>query len=249
MDKNNMYLYTALLIIATLFLGVAYATIANVDLYISGDALIVPSEGVDIISATYKDSLNADIENSKVSMATKTMIKNIVVLENTKDAFLTLHIEMQNNTSKDLYFIETVKNDNFYKNSDGLANTQIAFELNGLKKFDKIDKDGGKTSFDLTFKYNMENNSEINDANRYLDSYLNFRFREIYNITYNGFINNGYTDKLIAGDENIITFEGEIPENITIIGDVNSTYIDGVLTLTDVKSDIIITKKGDENVE
>ena len=249
MNKKNFYLYTSLLIIATLFLGIAYATIANVDLYISGDALIMPNESIDIISATYKDSSNADLENSKVSMATKTVMKNTVMLEKDKSAFLTLHIEMQNNTSKDLYFIETIKNDNFYKNYDGLVNTQIVFELNGLKKFDKIEKNGGKANFDLTFKYNVEDASEIENANRYLDSYLNFRFREIYNITYNGFANNDYADKLIAGDDNIITFEGDIPESITVIGDVKSTYIDVVLTLTDVESDIVITKEGDENIE
>ena len=48
MFKNKFRLYTVLLIIATLFLGIAYADIANINLHITGDALIIPNENIEI---------------------------------------------------------------------------------------------------------------------------------------------------------------------------------------------------------
>lgn len=244
MYKKNVLLYSILLVIATLFLGIAYANIANIDMYISGDALIIPNENIEITAATYKDSLNANLTDSKVLTNAKTMMQSVVKLDNNIDSYITYTITIKNNTSNDLYYIDTIKNDAFYTNEFNELNTQIVYELNGINKYDKIDKNGGEITFDITFKY-ADNLDEIHTKNEILNSYLNFRFREVYSITYIGIKNNDYPDKLISGEEYIIPFIDDLPDNITITGDVSSSYINGILTLKDIKSDIVIIE-GDE---
>lgn len=240
---KNIRLYSALLVIATLFLGIAYANISSENLYINGDAAIISNESIEIVSVSYKESYSANIENSNILNYAKTLMQSTIELESDKDAYITFTVIVKNNTSKDLYYIDTIKSDDFYTNSNNELNTQLIYETYGINKYDKIDKNGGQITFDITFKYD-EAIEEIQETNQVLNSYLNFRFREVYSITYNGIANNNYVEKLVNGEEYTITFVDDIPENVMIIGDVSSSYINGVLTLTDINSDVVVLREG-----
>lgn len=244
MYKKNIGIYTSILIIATLFLGIGYANVSNINLSINGDATLIQNENIEIKSVTLKEELNANTSESKVLNVAKTLLQTKVVLGSDKSSYVTYRVAIENNTSDDLYFIDVLKNENFYTNSQGNVNTQIIYEVSGIKEYDVIEKDGGKLSFDLTFKYDVENSEVINTSNQELNSYLNFKFRKVYNITYIGFDYNNYPSKLISGEDCTITFQDELPVNVLVSGDVSSYYIDGVLTLTDISSDIVITKEG-----
>lgn len=246
MYKKNIGIYSTILIIATLFLGIGYANVSNINLSINGDATLISNENIEITSIVLKENFGANTEDSKVISTTKTLLQTKVILGSNKSSYLTYTITLKNNNPDDLYFINIIKNDNFYTNLLGELNTQIIYEISGIEEFDMIEKNGGELSFDLTFKYDVKNSELIDINNQELNSYLNFRFRKVYNITYIGFNYNNYPSKMISGENYTITFENELPVNVLVSGDVSSSYIDGVLTLTDILSDVVITKEGDE---
>lgn len=274
MYKKNVGLYSFLLVIATLFLGVAYANVTDTKLLITGDASIIigeePEESpqntneeetddvndkensndtedddegdLEIIDVGYKESLNANIEDSKVLNIAKTLLQSLVKLEKEENAYITFSVTIKNNTHNDLYYIETTKSDEFYHNLNEETNDQIIYELDGVNENTMIAKDGGEITFDLIFKYDNLNTEDIKEENQVLNSYLNFKFKKIYHITYVNIENNNYIDKLVDGENYTITFLNDIPDNVIVTGDVNSSYDNGVLTLTDINSDIVITK-------
>ena len=274
MYKKNVGLYSFLLVIATLFLGVAYANVTDTKLLITGDASIIVGEeleespqnnneeetddvndkensndtedddegDLEIIDVGYKESLNANIEDSKVLNIAKTLLQSLVKLEKEENAYITFSVTIKNNTHNDLYYIETTKSDDFYHNLNEETNNQIIYELDGVNENTMIAKDGGEITFDLIFKYDNLNTEDIKEENQVLNSYLNFKFKKIYHITYVNIENNNYIDKLVDGENYTITFLNDIPDNVIVTGDVNSSYDNGVLTLTDINSDIVITK-------
>ena len=242
MYKKSSYLLITLILISTFFLGIGYASISNIDLTIIGNATINPSENIEIISIQYKESSNPDLDKSNIINITKNIMQSKIQLNRDKDAYITYTVSVINNTPNDLNFIGVIKNNNFYTNSNDTFNSQIVYEIEGINDYEEIYKDGGTLTFDIKFKYNVANTDEILTSNGVLNSYLNFRFRKTYSIAYNGIINNDYPSRLIDGEVYNIDFKDDIPDNVLVIGDANSTYIDGVLTIKNVKSDIVVTK-------
>lgn len=242
MYKKSSYLLIVLIIISTIFLGVGYASVSNIDLTITGDATISPSENIEIISIQYKESSNPDLASLNSLNITKNIMQSKIQLNRDKDAYVTYTVTVKNNTPDDLNFIDVIKNNNFYTNNNDTFNSQIVYEIEGISTYEEIYKDGGTLTFDIKFKYNVANTEEILFANEILNSYLNFRFRKTYSITYNGFINNDYPSRLIVGEDYTIDFVDDIPDNILVTGEADSLYRDGVLTIKNVKSDIVVTK-------
>lgn len=71
---------------------------------------------------------------------------------------------------------------------------------------------------------------------------LNFDFRTFHNITYSGFTGT-YRDYVIDGGNLNVTFtSGDIPSSVGVVGATNN-YVNPTLSLTNVTSDVAITKK------
>ena len=242
MLNKKIKIFTSLICLSTLFLGIAYATISSTDLNITGYANALASTSVDIISADYLDSVKAD-SSSRVINATKTIFNTEIVLGIDKDSYITYEIKIKNNTLKDLSFIEVVKNEDFYKTTLDELNDIIIFEINGINKYEKIEPEEEKT-FTITFKYKEGiTDEEIVNSKNTLNSYLNFRFREVYNISYQDIVNHDYPIIAVDGNDLIIEFIDDIPEDVIVEGEANYSYEEGVLTAENIASDLVIKEK------
>ena len=64
---KNKHIIVMMIIIATLFLGVGYAQISDIDLSVSGSASANKQEGVVISEITYLSNNNADVAHCKIN--------------------------------------------------------------------------------------------------------------------------------------------------------------------------------------
>ena len=160
-------LFNLLIIIATLLMGIGYASVNSVTLDIAGKVTAKEQDGVYIKSVKYIKDNNANLELSKINNYYQTMLYSSVALSSTDtSSSITYYITIYNNSDKNYYFKDTLFSDAFYDNKD------ITFSLEGLEKGDIIDPHS-ELSFSITFKYN-NNITEI--TNNILNSYLNFKF-------------------------------------------------------------------------
>lgn len=236
---NGIKAYSILIIIANLFLGLAYASVSNINLDINGQVSALPQESIVITEVKEKEKYNAE---GTVDKYLKTMLETTINL-NDYDSYIVYTVTIKNNTTKDLAFIDVIKNNDFYKDNNGNLNTGIIYELNGIEEYEVLAKNNTKT-FDIKFKYD-ESLAQL-EANKHLNSYLNFRYREIYSITYDGFITNGDKTKGVIGENISISFDpNEITsmDNLSITGTYdNASLFEGNLVIENVKSDITISK-------
>ena len=136
-----------------------------------------------------ENNLNDDSSQAVIDKTDKTILTNKITLpEDNKETFITYTITISNNTNKNYMFDEVkylIKNI-LYDNSN------IIFNLDRLEQEDKLLSKNSIT-FDVKFSYK---NQELPD-NNILNSTLNFKFEEIYYITYENIINNNYQSEIM----------------------------------------------------
>ena len=166
---NKIFLF--LFVIATVSMGIGYASVNSVVLELSGKAAAKEIDGVYIIETEYIRNINADLSSSKINNAYKTNLNSTVILSN-KDAnsFITYEITIYNSSDLNYRYIGTdyMIGDVTYDNED------IIFYVNGINENDVIKPKETKT-FEITFHY--KNN--ILSNNNCLNSIINFKF-ELY---------------------------------------------------------------------
>lgn len=242
---KRLMIYSLLMVLSTLFLGIAYARVSK-DYLVEGSATAQGSNSIEIINIDYKEDNNADLNNSNIILKNKSMLKNKVVLSPIDySSYLTYTVTVKNNTDKDLYYIETVKNNDFYNTDNGRVNEYIVYEIININKYDKIDKNGGELNFDIKFKYDLQDETSIDEEYSILNAYLNFRFRERFTMSYNDIINHDYPLYVYANDEVTIDLNEDAPKDVEVLGDCTYEYIDNILTIKNIKSNIVVNNKDD----
>lgn len=165
-NNNKIHLiFFIFIIFSTFFLSIGYASLNSIILDINGEVTAVPQTEIYITDVTYKNSTDADIENSKIQQYYQTLMQSSVVLGNTPTSSITYSVTVYNSSDIAYFFKEVEYSNEFYDNSN------IIFELDGLQKWDSIESKQSLT-FSITFKY-ADNN--IPDT-KILNSYLNFKF-------------------------------------------------------------------------
>ena len=149
------------------------------------------------------------------------------------DDFVSVNFEVTNfgNVEMGIYDIE--------------ASEGIRYEITGYELKDKLcDNDnncnlGSKKIMNLKIY-------PTGDAGLYSNISVNFDFREMHTITYEGITNNSYPTEIISGSNLNVDFTGDIPENLIIYKDgtdVDSskyTYSNNTLTFNNVSGDLVI---------
>lgn len=154
--------------LATLFMGIGYASINSVTFNIEGTAIAKAQDGIFITDVNYVSNNNANVDESKINKYYQTMLNSTITLSDTdKASSITYEVLIYNNSDSSYYFNEVVFLDNCYDNNE------ITYTLNGLSKGDNI-KPHSSISFLISFKY-MDNIAEI--TNNVLNSYLKFEFK------------------------------------------------------------------------
>lgn len=217
--------YIVLILIAILFLGIAYADITKEELMVIGNAETDVQEGVFITKIIYKSSVDADVENSKINYYLKTMMDSKVVLGSSSTSTITYEVTIYNNTNTEKIYIGALTDD-----TDEIlySNTNIGYSVD-IEEYVTTIAPGKSLTFTITFSYEGTDTS-----NSILNSKLNFRFKDKPTITLNNdgqyTIENIYPDYTPQEYEFTVTNYTESETNIVPMSYYFETTIDKPLT-------------------
>ena len=213
------------------------------------------------ISATIR--VQADIRVTNVSVINRTngatsnyedynvrSITSTVNLPN-QNSTITYHVEITNfgNVMQGIYEIDEIYK---YINNNTDSNLEVKSKTVNLKEAlcdDSVSnkcKLGSITTFDITIGY-KNNGYNANNTTHLIE--LDFDFRRVFDITYNGFVDvSELPNQMIYGDTKTITFTNtsSIPANVIVTG-ASGSYSSPTLTLTNITiqnivDSIVITK-------
>ena len=202
--RNKFYLFFSILFcIATLFMGVGYASINSISLNISGELFAEVQDGVFITEVNYSSNVNANLENSKIINAYQTSLNSSIELsELDSNSSITYEIVIYNNSDKNYLFQGITYDSEFYSNEN------IIYTLDGLNvDYELYPKK--EVVFNITFKY-VDEVVVSNQINK-LESYLNFIFDEAVMTT---FIYEGNSINKLAS-----LVSGKVNFNETVVDD------------------------------
>lgn len=240
MKKKKRNIYPIIILIATLFMGIGYASVNSVLFDIKGTVQANLQDGVYITDVAYNNSVTADYENSKIIYAHQTMLNSNIILSDTdKNSSITYEITIYNSNNINFMF-EGV---NFLSTNETYSNEDITFSLDGLSNNDIL-KSKESITFTITFYYK---NKVLSD-NNVLTSLLNFSFKKYYTITYENFSSTGsYPTYVIEGETLTVSFGTldapiEVKKSGTILSSSKYSYSNYTLTLKNVNGNIHIRK-------
>lgn len=226
MKKLPKYLkktYPILIVVATLIMGIGYASI-TMSLDIKGTAIAQAQKEILITN------INCEQANAKINSYTKTIIDSEIELSDTDiNSKVECKINITNTTNNNYAFKEIIYGNEFYDNQDIEVTTNI-------QKGTIINKNQ-TLELTLTFKY-KENIREIN--NNILNTIINIKFEKYYTITYKNIINNNYPTIIFPNETIEITFINDIPNAISVSGTSNYNYEKPKLTITEPHDNITI---------
>ena len=207
--KNKLYVvFSILFCIATLFMGVGYASINSISMNIFGEITAQVQDDIFIteINCYKEDGYDNSLCSGKnIQSSNKTMIYSNITLESNLDSKVVYQITMYNNSNASYYFDEVV----YMEGENTFNNENITFELrtednssNFLPDTEVPSK--GFISFNIIFKF--KDNADISDNN--LKSLLNFKFYKLYTVSFDA--NGGTVD---IGNKTVISDKeyGELP--------------------------------------
>jgi len=231
---KNKALFPVLLIIASLFMAIGYATVNSVILDISGTLTAEAPLDIIITKAVESDSNNG---YSHINFADGTLLNSTITLPTTDEngeAYVTLLLSIYNNTSRTYAF----KGTSYLPGEGGYDNENIEFELQGIEEREFLEPSDEKL---VKVKFKYKDSSKITD--NVLNSLISFDFVPVYKIEYVDITNNNYPTYALEGEDVTVDFLKDIPGAVIIQGSNNYTYNNPTLTLTNIENDIVVKNK------
>lgn len=227
-------MFPLLLFVATLFMGIGYATINSISLEVSGTALAQEPDGLFISLIEFSESKNENIEKMNTISTFQTTLNSEVILSNNDpQSYVSYIITIYNNTSDNYYYMGTVFVDDFYNNED------IVYTVEKINT-DSILRSNSVAVFEITFQYK---DSTLPDSN-ILNSYIKFCFSKAHLVKYKNLTGNNLPEYVIDGEDLSITFTDNIPVEVQVYCDdilvTDYTYSNNILTITNVTGEIKI---------
>ena len=232
--KNSVIIL--LLIIATLFMGVGYATMAGVFLEVDGNATVQVSNIIAIDNAVLYSNNNANTQNSIVNSFFNTNLNSTVELNNDSASSITYAVTVFNNSGGSKAYKNTTPP--YTNQTDFYTNTGIKYEVTGITNGEVVNNQASKT-FYVTFSY-----TNGVSANKVLNSILAFNFDDYYTITYNNITGVNLPSVVFASDNDLTITATNTLSSISVTGTVGSYNYNsttGLITITDIESNITIT--------
>ena len=190
--------------IATVFMSIGYASSNNV-VTVTGTGNIAMTHEVLISSASSASN------DSTINSFSGTMLNSTVDLTN--NATQTFTITISNNTTEDVMFDQVLRDTEaslFYSNQN------ITFDINGLSRYDIL-LPSQSITFTITFHY-VENFTPSTAQDRVLNSYINFKFKKGYSVTYNNIntTNQNYDTIVLQNDTLVVNFNTDVPYDVRV---------------------------------
>lgn len=167
---KKLKLIIVLIAVSCCFLGIGYASIANINLDITGTAQLNKQTGLVISEVTLSEYSNVDPDLSEINTYYQTMLDSKVVLGSDPNSYITYQVTLTNLSDKEKKFTGVVFDDEFYDNEN------ITYELTGLNVGDTVLAGATKT-FTVKFKYA---DTSVPPTNTLLNSVIKFNFEDIY---------------------------------------------------------------------
>ena len=227
---KKMFLFIFLLCFSTVILGIGFAAINNITLELVGNSSVKKLDNITITKVEYKSDVLADLQESQIINYYTTTINSKVVLGDDINSSISYEVTLKNDTDRTFKYIGTVHDDSskFYDNEN------IKYEVTGIEPGEMFLPNSEKV-ITITFKYNEE---PID--NNILNSYINIKFNKIFNIEYVNIDSNNLISSIEEGESANIEFINP-PIDIDIAGDLEYEYNNGVLSISNVASDLKIT--------
>lgn len=231
-----------MIIIATFFMGIGYATVNSVILNVQGNINAKIQNDIYIMAIEKENSINN--ENYEIKYADKNIMKSKVYLENNSNSEISLRVTIKNISNYDYIFRGITYDSSLIEDDESIySNDKITYTYtnkdNVIKKDESLD-------VIVTFKYTGNDYS-----NNILESMLNFELKKIYKVTYNAFADTtGLPTTVIEGETLVVDVSKLNYYYFTIYGqdklilDEDYTFINRVITIKNVQSDIVITTFG-----
>lgn len=221
------------LLIATLFIGIGYATLNATPLEISGTITMQEKEGLFISDIEFSDSLNNNTEKMDVISTFNTTINSTVTLSaNDNESYTTYIITIYNNSDNNYYYTGTTYDEEFYDNQDIIY--KVTNSSNNIIKSHNI------AIFYITFNYK----DSISSNNNILNSYIKFNFDKIHLVTYENIHNENLPEYVLDNETLNITFEEDISPSFKVYINNNPTtdytFTNNTLTILSVQGNIKI---------
>lgn len=170
--KHNIKsLFSILIILATFFMCVGYASINSITTTISGDIIVPAQEGINISNVSYIPTSTEGSTSQKINYYVATFFESEITLDNNVDSTITYEVSVYNNSLKNYIFIGALADKS---DPNSYSNSNITYNLNGITEYDTTILPNETVTFTITFKYSGTDIS----ANT-LKSKINFRFKEI----------------------------------------------------------------------
>ena len=230
MNKKNIFSVVILFLILSITVGFsAFASEMSIgkivaDVRVKKDIRITD---VEFVSASNGGINSLDYETASI-------IGNINL--NGINSTVTLQVSITNFGNEEMGIWDiTGLSDNLIRIVDGYTLKSKLCDNSGSCKL------GSTSTFNIIFEY------DTYDAfTKDHDIKLDFDFREMHTITYEGITNNSYPTEVINGDNLSIDFIGDIPEDVIIykdgIKDDSSkySYSNGTLSFNDISGNLVI---------
>lgn len=191
-NKNHKQsFFYMLMIIATMFMSVGYASINSITATISGNLMAEVQEGVFIRNVTYTPSSTEGTTSQKINYYVETLLDTEITLDSNTNSTITYEVSIYNNSNKDYVFIGAIADTT---DSNSYSNTNIEYILNNITEYSTVITPKDTITFTITFKY-----KGTDVSNNTLKSKINFRFEEIPTLKLNNTgetytLNNIYPD-------------------------------------------------------
>lgn len=230
--KKKLISFLVLITISTVFLGIGYASINNITLQLDGNTSVKKKDTVEIIRVDYKDGFQSNKGESIIKGFNKTMINSKIVLGNSSNSTITYEVTIRNDTINSFKYIDAVHETSikFYDNDN------IEYIIEGIVPGEILLPDTEKVIL-LTFKYKS---AQVD--NNVLNSYINLKFNEVFNIEYVNIDNTNLINSIEEGASANIEFINS-PTDVEVVGDLDYEYLNGILSISNVTSDIKIIGK------
>lgn len=165
--KKNFSIFSILISLSILFLGIGYAQIANINLDISGTATASPAKDVIITNIEYISGNIVDPNNQIIEDPYLTLMTSKIELGNDLTSSITYKIKVKNNGDSVATYDKPVFSEDL-----GYDNPDIDFDITGINHGDELQSKEEKEFF-ITFRYK---DGLTNISNNVLNSIINFRF-------------------------------------------------------------------------
>jgi len=232
MLKKKIIMFISLISVATIVMGIGYAAVNNITLELAGSSSAKKIDNIKITNVEYYNDNQALKNESKIINYTSTTINSKIALGSDELSWISYEVTLKNDTDNAYKYVGVIHDDDpeFYDNSN------ITYSVEGINEGEIVQPDTEKKII-LTFKYSTNDTS-----NNILNSYINIKFNKIFKINYVDIDEDNLMQEIEEGSPVAITFTNP-PVDIDIDGTADYDYSSGVLTISNIMSDITVTGK------